>query len=430
MIAMTPTIFDPAPKPTVFADQQRPADVTIDFSDLFSVATSPDQNEELGNSEELNLDTTSPAVPAFLIPISLSVEPIGEAADGPELIAGRMISTVQVVAGTAAAREVLTSDPGNMIEEAHREIGHSPLQEALSVDSKADTGGEFLPEAHDRNTAIVPEHAVEQRRFFDSEKAVSEVATGDGMAAFMSGAVDLNVSAEQTQSLKEQRISERKPFEEFWHLSGKEPTISHSPAKPGSDQGNGIAPSWSETLKVSKDSDAGNEVTDLTEAILDRFEARRSPEVSVIRPESRLPVELRAVDQVIEQLITFIPTQLAKGGKEILKMRLHPAELGHLEIEIERDGSGSISAHIRTDTESAQHILIDGLNELRDSLRDAGIDVGVLEVTTSAASSEEQDGRDDASRQSGVGEFAEGTFAHVDIDHETADEDRLVSLRA
>jgi len=182
-------------------------------------------------------------------------------------------------------------------------------------------------------------------------------------------------------------------------------------------------PSASEPLEAG-------ERSQLTELILDRFEASRPKMNLVQRSEGRLPLELRVIDQVRDQVITFIPAQLGKESKDILKMRLNPAELGHVEIELARDSAGTISAHIRTETESAQHILIEGLNELRDSLRDAGVEVGNLEVSTSSTSSGEKDGRGNESRRAGAHDLANGMIDSVDLDHETEKEDRLVSLRA
>ncbi|MGH9942501.1 MAG: flagellar hook-length control protein FliK [Pyrinomonadaceae bacterium] len=70
-----------------------------------------------------------------------------------------------------------------------------------------------------------------------------------------------------------------------------------------------------------------------------------------------------------------------------IKLRLHPEELGDVQLSLSRDESGRLSAHFAAPREEARAALSGGLDHLRAALEQAGIQLASLEVgagTTSA----------------------------------------------
>ena len=106
---------------------------------------------------------------------------------------------------------------------------------------------------------------------------------------------------------------------------------------------------------------------------------------------SRAPQMLAMLEQIRPALIQ-LAAAAADEGKQILKMRLHPAELGTVEIRLEKNDSGVLEAHFNTDTDSAKHFLTRGLAQLRDALQNAGWQVGKMEISSSSFSSVNADG--------------------------------------
>jgi flagellar hook-length control protein FliK len=122
-------------------------------------------------------------------------------------------------------------------------------------------------------------------------------------------------------------------------------------------------------------------------------------------------------------------------------MRLHPAELGTVEIRLERNDAGVLEAHFKTDTDAARHFLTQGLDALRHSLQNAGWQVGRVEISTGAFSSNSSgaDGsaqkdagqRNETSPGSGSKDFGPASTRSDDqADAAALLTDRLVNLRA
>jgi hypothetical protein len=423
MIAMNPTSIDTAATSSCGIGDwlQGPAESDVQFADLlFSVEAEQVPPQESDQSDENGASDTESVPATFFIPAQPQLQPLG-------LKVGEVTGSSFDDANYGALEQVLP-DPTQPAELPFVPSGGvKPQVSEMATSTK-------MPEIPEGPRAVIDVIAspqpgrIELSLHFNDVRSrfpIGSVARPD-VSSSPTSPLNADSESSSTVAVETSTIIPRKPIDVFWS-SAKEPK-SAGPEKGSPFELNEILAAKVDVS--SRTDEIAPENAELTDAILGRFEAKRSTEVEIGRPESRLPAEIRAVDQVSDQLITFIPTHLAKEGKDILKMRLHPAELGHVEIEIERDSSGTITAKIRTETESAQHILIEGLNELRDSLRESGIDVGVVEVTTSAASSGEQDGRDHGSRQTRTSEFAESAFAPTELDHEAVDNDRLVSLRA
>jgi flagellar hook-length control protein FliK len=154
-------------------------------------------------------------------------------------------------------------------------------------------------------------------------------------------------------------------------------------------------------------------------------------EASVLPKTSAATAMLEQIKPAVIQLAAAV----ANEGKQILKMRLHPAELGTVEIRLEKNSAGVLEAHFKTDTDTAKHFLTQGLDALRNSLQNAGWQVGRVEISTGAFSST-ADGsaqkdarqRDEASPGQEAKNF--GPASTRSGDQADISADRLVNLRA
>ncbi|HEV7644441.1 MAG TPA: flagellar hook-length control protein FliK [Pyrinomonadaceae bacterium] len=156
---------------------------------------------------------------------------------------------------------------------------------------------------------------------------------------------------------------------------------------------------------------------------------------------SALPKASTAAAAMLEQIkpaVIQLAAATANEGKQILRMRLHPAELGTVEIRLEKNAAGVLEAHFKTDTEGAKHFLTQGLDALRNSLQNAGWQVGRVEISTGAFSSTTDGGdglgqkdarqRDETSPGQEAKNF--GPASTRSGDQADISADRLVNLRA
>ena len=137
------------------------------------------------------------------------------------------------------------------------------------------------------------------------------------------------------------------------------------------------------------------------------------------------------LDQVKPGLLELAALTAKKNEKQAMKMRLHPAELGAVEISLERNSSGALSAHFRTESEGARQVLTNNLDQLRDSLQKSGWQVGQLDVSSNPSSSTADQNREHRSRQNDV--TGDHTFDHRSEKPEELEQDsssRLLNLRA
>ena len=85
--------------------------------------------------------------------------------------------------------------------------------------------------------------------------------------------------------------------------------------------------------------------------------------------------------QTISQIIAQAETLPGRQTRS-LRLRLRPEELGQIDIQLSRDASGRISAHISAERESARGALSRSLDELRETLSRAGLTVDKLQIST------------------------------------------------
>lgn len=148
--------------------------------------------------------------------------------------------------------------------------------------------------------------------------------------------------------------------------------------------------------------------------------------------DERANLRQALLDQ-IEPNIRQIALRTADGLKhQVLKMRLNPADLGALEITLDRGAGGKINAHIQTDSESTRRILGETLNQLRASLESSGSQVGELKISYDSSAQNGGKRQQDQTQNFGPAEGQTAAANNRDgiSQSEDADQDRLVNLRA
>jgi hypothetical protein len=139
----------------------------------------------------------------------------------------------------------------------------------------------------------------------------------------------------------------------------------------------------------------------------------------------------KMIDQINPHLLELAAMADRKKEKQTLKLRLHPAELGTVEIRLEKNSSGTLNAYFQTETEGARQALTQNLDQLRDSLQNAGWQVGQMEISNGANSSTANQHRESNSRQSdGLENFNFGRSSDKPDAVEENSSNRLLSLLA
>lgn len=91
--------------------------------------------------------------------------------------------------------------------------------------------------------------------------------------------------------------------------------------------------------------------------------------------------------QIKPEIIGLAASVRPESEQQSLKMLLHPAELGMVEITLVRHESGSMSADIVSESETAYAILTENVAELKEALESAGLHIEKLEVGHRSSSS-------------------------------------------
>lgn len=145
-------------------------------------------------------------------------------------------------------------------------------------------------------------------------------------------------------------------------------------------------------------------------------------------------------EQIEHPLLEYLTSGKNQEKSGILKLRLRPAELGTVEIRLEKDAAGRLEVYFRTETDAAGEILAESFEQLRDSLQNNGWQVERLEITGSLTSSGSyQTGGENPSQSESVetpdNPTGDSDGASEDDDTEqlrrqAEEPDRLVNLRA
>lgn len=170
------------------------------------------------------------------------------------------------------------------------------------------------------------------------------------------------------------------------------------------------------------------------------FEGLRWPTTKDLKADNNRALSMAEKQIIIKQIEPQIIEKARfvniNEEKQLLKLRLNPAELGGVEVSLERDAGGNISARFQASTETARNILIESLGQLRDSLQNSGLKVDNLEVSSDLAASNGNQNRDQQSRQAeqveNGGDFVTRNDANLENEDASLDipAQRLVNLQA
>lgn len=214
--------------------------------------------------------------------------------------------------------------------------------------------------------------------------------------------------------------------EESSEANLKEAANQFRPEMPGGELSRNETPN--KLPKLFREVSSFFEVTDLT--------AKNQPSVAeVSAPVSAEGANVAA--QIEPQIAQMIAMAVKTQKPQILKMRLNPAELGGLEIKIEKDEAGRINAHFRTEKEETRKILTENIAQLRDSLQDSGWQIDRVEVSCDANSFAGNEAREnssqaekDAARNSFANTNDSGGQINTKEDLNSEKSNRLLSVRA
>jgi hypothetical protein len=140
-------------------------------------------------------------------------------------------------------------------------------------------------------------------------------------------------------------------------------------------------------------------------------------------------IQAQTLSQIIAQAENLPAHQMRS-----LRLRLRPEELGQIDIQLSRDASGRISAHISAERESARGALSRSLDQLRETLSRAGLTVDKLQISAEAglfAGHRDSAGARSNTRESPVAGASLLTGNETESGGQPpADTEKLLSLRA
>lgn len=141
----------------------------------------------------------------------------------------------------------------------------------------------------------------------------------------------------------------------------------------------------------------------------------------------------RSIQQMEAEILQLASAANLRNEGRSLKIRLNSMDLGSVEITLVRHESGSMSAHLVTDSESSRQSLNENLAQLRNSLENAGLQLQELDISCRSFSSARQgdsQGRD--GDQTGTPQFHSAATQNADgISEANGEGDtRLLNLRA
>ncbi|MBD1400430.1 flagellar hook-length control protein FliK [Pelovirga terrestris] len=101
--------------------------------------------------------------------------------------------------------------------------------------------------------------------------------------------------------------------------------------------------------------------------------------------------------QIFDQVVTHLSGS-AKGDMGRMVLRLHPAELGSLRIELMVEGD-KVRANLHAQTQQVQEVLERNLGQLRNSLAEQGLKIDHFQVSSDARQHQQQGPAEDLAHQ-------------------------------
>ncbi len=194
-----------------------------------------------------------------------------------------------------------------------------------------------------------------------------------------------------------------------------------------------VDPRLANSLLNEKSKNDGFRVSD---AIFERFTA--DADKAIRDADFELPVDADSLIEQVEKPIIEMSEALVEDGEPILlKFRLKPAELGMVEIRLEKNAAGKLSVHFQTESEIATKVLNESFDRLRHALQDSGWSIDEMNASNKNAGenafNQQQQQRNDQTRRNNVLAFssdAESEAQDSESEHSDIDNERLVSIRA
>lgn len=181
--------------------------------------------------------------------------------------------------------------------------------------------------------------------------------------------------------------------------------------------------------KNNKFNESENDLTVNFERIFDNV-IKKKEAVETTLKTSADPNKI--TEQITPRLLEMAASVEKKDEKEILRLRLHPAELGTVEITLERDSSGVLNAHFKTETEGAKQALSNGLEMLRENLQKAGWEIGQMDISNGSSNSatDNQNRQNNQQKSEWIENFIFNRSAEQPDESENNSPTRLLNLLA
>ncbi len=147
----------------------------------------------------------------------------------------------------------------------------------------------------------------------------------------------------------------------------------------------------------------------------------------------------KVFEQIEKPILQAVLASVETDKPQSLKLRLRPAELGAIEIRLEKTADGKIKIHFQTETESARHVLTESFEQLKNSLQNSGWQVERMEAAANADLSLSNGGKQQNGNQNERQNFAAdqakeqtnfGGDADASDDSQKQKPNRLLSVRA
>ena len=138
--------------------------------------------------------------------------------------------------------------------------------------------------------------------------------------------------------------------------------------------------------------------------------------------------------QIETPLLDLASLETENADPKLLKFRLRPAELGSVEIRLEKNLAGKLEVHFQAENDTAKQILAESFEYLRSSLQNAGWQVEQMEISSGSLTPNGFESREEQSRKNESASSNKST--NIDETPESEDDlpqedpNRLVSLRA
>jgi flagellar hook-length control protein FliK len=134
----------------------------------------------------------------------------------------------------------------------------------------------------------------------------------------------------------------------------------------------------------SFDSQGNNSQTDSKPRLADMVAQPFAHSLAAVASEVAMKPEPPAL-QLTSHILALAENLVAPQTRSI-RLRLHPEELGQVEIQLTRNVDGKVSAHLTTERETTKVALSQSLDQLRGTLERAGLTVDHLQVRASNGS--------------------------------------------